>query len=240
MNLLLKTNFNKMFKYRNFYYICIFFVLFAVLKCVITYIDNDLEFRNLAFATVPFEMLLFLIPIMTALFSGLFISPEFTQGTIRNKLSIGHTRTNIYLADMITVITATLIFFALYEITVFITASFMFDLSDYSFGIISKLLCASIPIFIGNTLVNVCICFIVRDLKAAVLAFLLQYVFVFGAILPGKVANYLNRFSPQGLTYTINIIEVPNKLWLNIICTLTLGVVMTAIGLINFRKCDLK
>lgn len=44
--------------------------------------------------------------ILTAAFSGLFIGTEYSGGTIRNKLVIGHTRRDIYLSSLIISITA--------------------------------------------------------------------------------------------------------------------------------------
>lgn len=44
-----------------------------------------------------------------ALFSSMFLGTEYSDGTIRNKIIIGHTRTSIYMAQLITSFTATLL-----------------------------------------------------------------------------------------------------------------------------------
>lgn len=44
-----------------------------------------------------------------ALFSSMFFGTEFSDGTIRNKIIVGHTRSNIYMASLITTFTATLL-----------------------------------------------------------------------------------------------------------------------------------
>lgn len=44
-----------------------------------------------------------------ALFCSMFFGTEYSDGTIRNKIVTGHTRTNIYLAELILTFTATLL-----------------------------------------------------------------------------------------------------------------------------------
>lgn len=44
-----------------------------------------------------------------ALFTSMFLGTEYSDGTIRNKIVVGHTRTDIYLANLITVFAATLL-----------------------------------------------------------------------------------------------------------------------------------
>jgi len=49
------------------------------------------------------------IGMFCALFSSMFLGTEYSDGTIRNKIVVGHTKTDIYIASLITTITATLL-----------------------------------------------------------------------------------------------------------------------------------
>lgn len=49
------------------------------------------------------------IGIFCALFGSMFLGTEYSDGTIRNKIVVGHKRTNIYIANLITTFTATLL-----------------------------------------------------------------------------------------------------------------------------------
>lgn len=49
------------------------------------------------------------IGLFCALFSSLFLGTEYSDGTIRNKIIVGHTRTDIYIASLITTFTTTLL-----------------------------------------------------------------------------------------------------------------------------------
>lgn len=54
-------------------------------------------------------------PIVFSVFCSLFIGTEYSDGTIRNKIILGHTRRAIYLANLIVCTAANLIIFAAYE-----------------------------------------------------------------------------------------------------------------------------
>ena len=62
--------------------------------------------------TIYIFVLVFMIPA----FVSLFVGTEYSDGTIRNKLIIGHTRLSIYLSNLITGVAAALIFTAAYLI----------------------------------------------------------------------------------------------------------------------------
>lgn len=58
------------------------------------------------------------IGITTACFSGFFIGTEYSDGAIRNKLSVGHSRVKVYLANLITILCAGIAQFAAYTLAV--------------------------------------------------------------------------------------------------------------------------
>jgi len=58
------------------------------------------------------------IGITTACFSGFFIGTEYSDGAMRNKLSVGHSRGKVYLANLITILCAGAAQFAAYTLAV--------------------------------------------------------------------------------------------------------------------------
>lgn len=56
------------------------------------------------------------VGITIACFSGLFIGTEYSDGTIRNKISVGHGRAKIYLANLVTIFCVGLAQFAAYTL----------------------------------------------------------------------------------------------------------------------------
>ena len=64
----------------------------------ISYIGNSIVQINY-YLLSPLSIISFFCPI----FSGIFIGTEYSDGTMRNRLIVGHTRKNIYLANFITI-----------------------------------------------------------------------------------------------------------------------------------------
>lgn len=76
----------------------------------------------------------FCMGILTAAFSGLFIGTEYSGGTIRNKLVIGHTRRDIYLSSLIISITAGLIICLSYILAAMIPGLILLGFSEGVMG----------------------------------------------------------------------------------------------------------
>lgn len=67
---------------------------------------------------IPLEGVFFafnlFVPFAAAIFCSLFVGTEYSDGAIRNKLVIGHTRSGIYLANLITCTAASFVFAAVF------------------------------------------------------------------------------------------------------------------------------
>lgn len=64
----------------------------------VSYIGNSIVQMDW-YLLSPFSVISFFCPI----FSSIFIGTEYSDGTMRNRLIVGHTRKNIYLANFITI-----------------------------------------------------------------------------------------------------------------------------------------
>lgn len=64
----------------------------------VSYIGNSIVQMNY-YLLSPLSIICFFCPI----FSSIFIGTEYSDGTMRNRLIVGHTRKNIYLANFITI-----------------------------------------------------------------------------------------------------------------------------------------
>lgn len=82
---------------------CIFLLIMNYMEKV-SYIGNSIVQINW-YLLSPFSIISFFCPI----FCSIFIGTEYSDGTMRNRLIVGHTRKNIYLANFITVCFANII-----------------------------------------------------------------------------------------------------------------------------------
>lgn len=112
MSRLLSANFSRMFKSK------IFWVLESICAAlgVIFYSLLIINTRNigeswlLKNANYYFFFFIVYIGTIIAVFSSMFLGTDYAEGTLRNKLCIGHSRRNIYLANQIVVFAAGILF----------------------------------------------------------------------------------------------------------------------------------
>lgn len=108
MNNLLRANFARMVKDKSFWNCIICSVLFSVFNCIVAY--HDMMKYGTSYNLEDFIFKIFILTgFFVAVFCSLYIGTEYSDGTIRNKLVVGQTRTAIYLADSVTVIAANIL-----------------------------------------------------------------------------------------------------------------------------------
>ncbi len=114
---LLNAGFMRMYKSIIFKVLTIFSCSFGLLVVFSQYhqmvkYGSDIDVSNLVFMYATF------ISIVMAIFVSLFLGVEYSDGTIRNKITIGHSRLNIYLSNLILVIFSSLYSYLLYSIII--------------------------------------------------------------------------------------------------------------------------
>lgn len=119
MNKLIKVNL-KLMLHRKDTLLCLAGALFfAILVTVSNYHTEELNWFTM------FSGPVMLVMIFSAV-GGLFISRDYTQNTIRNKLSVGHKRIDIYLANQISEIIFFCVTMILYlAVSCILTAAFI-------------------------------------------------------------------------------------------------------------------
>ncbi len=115
MNKLLSANFARLRKDRLFLFGIIAMFALAVYFRVSQYISVTNWGVIVTLDSLFFGYALF-IGFAMAIFSSIFLGTEYSDGTIRNKLIVGHSRTNIYFANLITNIVAALLLCSAYLI----------------------------------------------------------------------------------------------------------------------------
>ncbi len=113
MSKLLSAEFSRLFHSAIFRMCMLFSAGFAIFLVVVRYIDVkqnaalydeiSISYRNVD--GLLFTGALYLIFVL-ATFIGIFVGTEYSDGTIRNKLMVGHERRNIYLSKLIVCIAA--------------------------------------------------------------------------------------------------------------------------------------
>ncbi len=133
MSRLLRADFSRLFKSLIFKLGMIFSVGFAVVMVMARYIDfkvNANIYAEYGYTTLNADDFVFIggffMMFVVAVFIGIFVGTDYSDGTIRNKIMVGHKRSSIYLANYLTCYATTLIFNFTYIVTVLV-----FDLILY-------------------------------------------------------------------------------------------------------------
>lgn len=120
MSRLLRANFVSMWKSKVFW-ICTVFV--AVLDIYFIYrYGEKLKIRMMAH---NFFYCNIIIMIVGAVFMGIFIGTEYSDGTIRNKLAVGHSRSELYFANFITCMTASLMMYFVWIVVQLLSGAYL-------------------------------------------------------------------------------------------------------------------
>ena len=150
MNKLLSAHFARLKKDKCFW-ICIIFMVFMA---VFINIDSYLLMKNynaVISLESPFFTYAILGSILLPVFCSLFLGTEFSDGTIRNKLIIGHSRSSVYLSSLIVCIMAGFLLCLIYMAFSFCTGIPLlgFFTSDISVQVILSTLGCSFILFIA-------------------------------------------------------------------------------------------
>ena len=240
MSKLLNADMSRIFKSRSLYFGMLISALLAVVFTVLNKKDND-------FASIPEGGALLILPVMIGAVIALNVSTEFTSGTIRNKLIIGHSRVKILLSWAICFTVVTLLFFALYEGTAFAMANILsYDLSMLKAGIVAENLFLVFLLVLSNIYMSLFICIVVEDVRSAAIMFITQFslllisTFVSEALEDSKAADIVFRFFPQGQLSYLSILTAPDRPWLTAVCASVTGTAMILLSIAYFRKHDMK
>lgn len=103
MHKLLKANFSRLIKNKVFW-LSMAAVFFLSLFNILNFYRQTISVEGMAGAGLEDNFFEFLpmLGIISSIITGLFLGTEYSDGTMRNKLIIGHTRTNIYLSSAVT------------------------------------------------------------------------------------------------------------------------------------------
>lgn len=105
MNRLLSANFTRLIKDKFFGIGMIFMSVMGIYMTVMRYISTKEYGIHISLDTGFFNYTLYAV-IVLSVFASLFIGTEYSDGTIRNKIIIGHKRTDIYLTNLLVCIAA--------------------------------------------------------------------------------------------------------------------------------------
>lgn len=159
---LLNANLTRVKKAKLFKILSFAIILVTIFMIINQYLDSKYASSPVQYDSL-YNFLLVFIGILISIFTGIFLSTEYFDGTLKNKIIIGHKRINIYLANLMTIIIVSLFFEIIFVILITIVGIPLFgfnilSLNNFIYSIIMTQLIiianASIYTFIAMVCTN--------------------------------------------------------------------------------------
>lgn len=271
---LLNAGFTRLRKNKLFWILSIFSIALGLYMVFINYSGM----KNYG-DTIEVEQLMLnystIIGVVIAIFTSLFLGVEYSDGAIRNKISIGHKRINIYLSNLI-IVTITSLFS--YLLFLGIVASIGIPLFGTITISLSKLLMLLGCIFVTVIAYSSIFTFLAMIISNKTITAIVSIMLAFGMMMMALICfnkleapktiqaatmvggetkieevpnpKYLNEeerkiyqtlldINPAGQMFQLAGRTAPNLKVLPI-CSLGILVIFTGVGLVLFKKKDLK
>ena len=217
MNRLLSANLIRLKKDKTFWIGIVFMAAAGIFIPVMRYLDMRRSGYILHLDNGFFSCAI-LIGIVMAVFCSLFIGTEYSDGTIRNKVIVGHKRTSIYLANLITCAIAGVTICGVFFLVYFCVGAPLFGLFVMDAQALFLLLLAVVTLSIAFAAIFLLIAALCQNKAvSAVLCILLAFLLLFvGAqlnrMLSEPETNMGLSMTDQGQVYE----EIPNPNYLDV------------------------
>lgn len=215
-------------------------LVFALLGLFLGYLNkiNDNEF-----CSSMFEWIMIITMTISAL-GGLFISKDYTQNTIRNKIIVGHTRLSIYLSKQFAVSLMYLACTGAYIFTSLISNSIFVGIDNVDFKIMMTSLLVAFFAIIACSSITTFISMSLKKETGGLLPLLVMYALMLvGAMgsefFKGKVMDFICEIVPVCQLLFLNLVSAPLEPLKLIIFSVLITVMFISGGYYIFKKTNL-
>lgn len=253
MNNLLHANFARLWKNKLFWSGSFFMLLYGIFKVVsesrtAANLNEELILDDLLFTYA------FVTGIVSAVFISFFTGTEYSDGTIRNKLIVGHSRSKLYFSNLVTNIFAVVFMCFAYFIVVLIIGTVVVGSLNMGIGEAVQIFCGSLLLITAYCSVYTLLAMLCNNKAAtAAIGTAASFLFLFGEAyigsmlaLPGyyvgakrRVLEFLFDYLPSGQAYQYMSMEFAN-FGSKILCLAIISAAAAMIGTIMFQRKDIK
>lgn len=250
---LLNAGFSRLMKNKIFWFTIIATLAIAIFMLVSRYVDEQEMLSTGAtqeiineFLSSTDELILSyanFIGFFIALFTSLFVGAEYSDGTIRNKIVVGHSRKNIYLSNLIISITVGILLEFIYVLIISAVAIPLFGgiqmpLNEFGFIMLDMVMIivsfSSIFTFISLICSNITMatvtCLLLMLVMLVISGMFSSYLPTISHIIPaGQAINLANSYARENIN--IEILSL---------YSLGLATVMNVLGICLFKNKELK
>lgn len=253
MNNLLHANFARLWKNKLFGSGTVFMFGFGLFEIISNYNTSIKMGEQLYLSDVLFAYA-FIAGIISAIFICFFTGTDYSDGTIRNKLIIGHSRSSVYFTNLITnVLAVTFMCFA-YVIAVLLIGTVIIGSLDMETG-------QALKIFFSSFLLITAYCSIYTGLSmlchnkatAVAIGTVASFLFLFSEAYIGSMLNFpgywtgtkrivlecIFNYLPSGQSYQYMSLQFDHS-GLKMLCLAVISILSAFVGVMFFQKKDIR
>ena len=133
----------------------------------------------------------FFLPVFSLMISSyvsIFVGKSFDWGTVKNKITVGHSRRDIYLSFLIVSMVGTLVFIALFLIPYSLFGSLVYEDMSISFKALVLVLISAVLVLLSVTAISVAL---METIGSRVISMIVSLFVVFALLLIGNYAEEL-------------------------------------------------
>ena len=241
---LLAEGYRRLFKGKRFYIVLAVIMAIPIIASVFIRI---VEKRALNLGGALVFSLIGTMSMFISITAGLFIITDFKNNTIRNKIIIGHSRTKIYLANLIISLTVAFIYQMVFWLTLIAFGNTIMRFDAFPSKEIFQNMLLTLAIIFAFTSCFVFICTTLKNTGGFALSLMLDTVVsmlvLLVMIIPKKeISKILSIAVPsmQKNSLSNNPTVVPDNIWWMILIDIGICVVVTIARIEIFKRSDLK
>lgn len=202
MSKLLRANFARLWKSKIFW-IGIMYSLGIGIAASVTpyreslmYTDYNPSFDNFLYTNCMF------MPIVAAVFIGLFIGTEYSDGTIRNKIIVGHMRSSVYLSNLIVSAAALFIMHIICIVTIIVLGGTLVGNREMPVGYLVTLGLLSVVTLTAIAAFFLLVCMLINSRSnASVAVIIISFAFLMGAMMIDSRLNAPEYYDAYNVAY---------------------------------------
>lgn len=248
---LLRADFYKLRRSKSFY-ICLGIIAFFVTYVIIDFNSSAHLKEQLSTSTFHWVYMLFkersflpyFIPMLQAIFITMLITSEYSTGTIKDPVSLGFSRTKVYISKLITVSVGSIIMMLVAVFFTGITAVFVFGIygsfSMYDLLLFVRMFLIQSLLYTAYGSIFLMIAFLIKNIGGT-MAFNVLFSLILGSLGSMVGDSYWGRilllmnFSPTAMPHPLAV-----DIRLAIAAALSYLILCVGIGGFTFKKQDIK
>ncbi len=211
---LIKAGLIRLKKDKLFWGLAIFTIVFALALLISAYINTNKY--NEIYKTIDFfPRVGIIISFYIAIIISIFIGSEYSCGTIRNKIMMGHNRKSIYLANFVVMSIVTLIYVLLFILVVGFIGIILFGKIDISISKILYLILTIILLSIAMAAINVFVAMNVTSRTiSSMINIMLVVILFYGCMVVYGILSHPETINQATVTDEGTVYEeVPNSMY---------------------------